>query len=342
VATTAGEDSSVERTETATEAPIAAPPVSPKAMTPGQRLAARKASKAKRKAELKGTADTPVEEIAGEVEKAAAEFTDFWGENQKRILIGIGAFLVVSIGVLLWSRQADSSAAAEADALYAAVELTEAEVDADNASEGSKTEDPVFASAADRAKAAVESFAALQRKYGGSEAAAWGLLGEGAAQLDLGASDKAKEAFENALKQVGDRPALAARALEGLALASEQAGNSEAALGKLDELGKLADGQYRDLAEYHTARLKLAKGERDAAKDLLKGVYDRLSAPEPGTPAYPYLKGQVELSLMELDSSLVDKASMGAGGGFGGPGGMTQEQLQQLLQQLQQKQQGSP
>ena len=83
------------------------------------------------------------------------------------------------------------------------------------------------------------------------------------------------------------------------------------------------------MAEYHLARIKLARGDREAAKTLLKGVYDRLGSPAEGAPKSRFLKGEVEVRLAELDSSLVPA---GGGGQEFSP-----EEIQRLIQQLQQK-----
>src|SRR6185436_6325543 len=93
-------------------------------------------------------------------------------------------------------------------------------------------------------------------------------------------------------------------------IALESSGKLDEALKQLEQLKKYDDGAYKDLAEYHLARFKLASGDRDAAKTLLKGVYDRLGSPAEGAPKSRFLKGEVEVRLAELDSSLVP-----AGGG---------------------------
>jgi hypothetical protein len=121
---------------------------------------------------------------------------------------------------------------------------------------------------------------------------------------------------------------LGARALEGLAIADELAGRTDAAAKRYGEL-KAVD---KDLAEYHLARIALQKGDREGAKALLKGLYDRLSDRPEGAPPSRFLKGEVEVRLAEIDSSLVDKGASGADGQQ-----FSQEQLQRLLEQLRQK-----
>src|SRR5690606_20599967 len=90
-------------------------------------------------------------------------------------------------------------------------------------------------------------------------------------------------------------------------------------------------GADKDLSEYHAARLKLAQGDREGAKALLKPLYDRLSQRADGAPSR-YLKGEVEARLAEIDSTLVERAS---GGGDGQQ--FSQEELQRLIEQLRQK-----
>ena len=125
-----------------------------------------------------------------------------------------------------------------------------------------------------------------------------------------------------------------ARALEGLGIALEAAGKADDAQKRFEELKGFDDGSHKDLAEYHLARLKLAKGDRDGAKTILKEVYDRLNAPAEGAPRSRFLKGEVEARLAELDSSLVP-----AGGSEAQQ--FSQEEIQRLIQQLQQQKGGA-
>jgi hypothetical protein len=326
-----------------------------KGLTPGQRLAAKKAQKSvdKRefKAELKRKEDDaraeeqaeaqrfmaapPEPELPDEVQKVAGDFSEFVQTNRGRILGGIAAVVLGSLAFIVIRNQLGTGSREQAALLTSAIEVANAGVDPDNTT--GKTEDgkPVFKSREDRAKKAAEAFAVAAKDPADSVAAGWAKLGEAAVQVTNGQAAKAEPLYKAVTEQQAAQPALAVRAIEGRGIAEEAAGKADDAAKRYDELKALD----KDLSEYHLARLKLAKGDRDGAKTLLKGVYDRLSNRAEGTPPSRYLKGEVEVRLSELDSSLVDKGASGSDGEQ-----FSQEELQRLIQQLQQQQQkgGSP
>jgi len=326
-------------------------PVVTKGMTPGQRLAAKKAQKAGKKRDLKeeikqreqeaqekaqaeSNAVLPVEPaLPEEVQQVARDFSDFAHEKQGWILGGLAAFVVISALVIIASRFASSGNAEAAEALEAALETSTALIDAENKT--GKTEDgkPVFASRADRNKKSIEAFASVAKKFGDDKVGVWAKLGEAGAQVQAGAYDKARALYEGVYNAHKSDAVIGARALEGLAVSLEALDKRDEAMKRYEELKTLGSNDYtKNTAEYHVARLQLAKGDREAAKKLLKGLYDRLSERAEGEPESKFLKGEVEIRLAEIDSSLVDKGTTSnAGESF------SQEQLQQLLQQLKMK-----
>jgi tetratricopeptide (TPR) repeat protein len=266
------------------------------------------------------------------VQKAATGFTDFMQHNRGRILGAIAAFAVAAVLVMLAQRYMFTGSAEQAAKLAEALEVASAPIDASD--EDGKTDlgDVVYKSRGDRAQKAVAAYEAAIKVDPSSKSAAWASLALAELQLELGKNDEALKLYEKVYSgQKTDNPALAARALEGLAIASEAAGKADEAVKRFEELKTFDNGAQKDLAEYHLGRLKLAGGDKDGAKALLKPLYDRLNERSEGAPQSRYLKGEVEIRLAEIDSSLVDK-------GAGGEGQYSQEEIQRLIEQLRMQQ----
>ena len=336
-----------------TPATASAAPASAKGMTPGQRLAARKAQKAQDKRDFKDELRKRDEEkreqeqeeanrifarpkaeggLPEDVQKVAGSFTHFMQENRMRILGALGVALVGAAVVLLMQRYVFTGSAEQANALAKALELSEAQIDAAATGETNEAGQPVFKTREDREKKAVDAFEATIKQDPKSAAAGWAQVGEASVKLEQGKHDEALKLYESAFTHK-EIPVLASRALEGLAISLEAAGKTDEAIKRYEELKAFNNGTDKDLAEYHLGRLKLAKGDKDGAKALLKPLYDRLGERKEGVPPSRYLRGEVEIRLAEIDSSLVDK-------GAGEPSQFSQEELQRLIQQLQQQQQG--
>lgn len=334
----------------------------PKAMSPGARLAAQRAAKAAAKAAKKAARAAEAEAAAAAdagprkpdaIELAAehrAEVAENWFHTHRLHLLGAVAAIVLAFGgFALWEKYGHASDREAAAALVAALEAANGIVSEDPSAFGTLPSDvEVFATGEARATRALELFREVTGKHPGTPAAAWARLGEGSALLDLGKPAEAREAFEKALREAGGDVTVQARAQEGVAFAFEAEGKPDQALERFQALTRVGEGAFRDLGEYHLARIYLAKGERDRAKDMLKTLVQRLRErdddPRIGAAA-PYVRNQAELRLAELDPTAVPR---GAGGGFGGglPGGLqigggdgpsklSQEQIEALIRNLQ-------
>jgi tetratricopeptide (TPR) repeat protein len=323
-------------------------------LTPGQRLAAKKAQKANKKKDFKAELKRKEEEerdkereeanrifvrnrkaegLPEEVQQAAGTFTHFMQENRARILGAIAAFVVASALVILGQRFLFKADADQAKKLATALEVASAPVDPADEDGKTDTGQAVYKSREERAKKASEGYEAAIKLDPKSKAAAWASLALAEVKLELGKNDEALKLYDSAFtSQKTETPSLAARALEGLAIANEAAGKADEAVKRFEELKTFDNGSQKDLAEYHLGRLKLAKGDKDGAKALLKPLYDRLNEHSEDAPQSRYLKGEVEIRLSEIDSSLVDK---GAGGG---EGQYSQEEIQRLIEQLRMQQ----
>jgi tetratricopeptide (TPR) repeat protein len=348
-----GDDANAEDSASTPPPPGAAQTSGKGNMTPGQRLAARKAAKAQDKRDFKEELRKRDEEkrereqedanrifarpkdeggLPEDVEKVAGSFTHFLQENRVRILSALGVLLVGAAVVLLMQRFVFTGSAEQASALAKALELSSAQVDAAASSPTNEAGQPVFKTREERDKKAIEAFDATIKQDPKSATAGWAQVGEASIQLEQGKHDEALKLYESAFghKEI---PLLASRALEGIGLSLEAAGKTDDAIKRYEELKAFNNGTDKDLAEYHLGRLKLAKGDKDGAKALLKPLYDRLGERKEGVPPSRYLRSEVEIRLAEIDSSLVDK-------GAGEPSQFSQEELQRLIQQLQQQQQG--
>jgi tetratricopeptide (TPR) repeat protein len=332
-------------------------------MTPGQRLAAKKAQKAIQKKDFKAEIVRKEEEardkeredaqrifarpkaepaLPEEMQKVAGDFTDFMQHNRARILGVVAAFVGASALFILGQRFVFTGSAEQASKLGSALELSEAQVDPSDTDGKNDDGEPVFKSRDERLAKSADAFAAVVKQDPKATSAGWASTAEASLKLQQGKFDEAQKLFDAAYSSnKGSVPYLAARALEGSAIALEAAGKSDEAIKRFEELKAFDNGSQKDLAEYHLGRIKLAKGDRDGAKALLKPLYDRLSDhSQANAPANRYLRGEVELRLSEIDSSLVDKgSSMGAGGG---DQQFSEEQIQRLIEQLsrQKQQQG--
>jgi hypothetical protein len=322
-------------------------------LTPGQRLAAKKAQKAVEKREAREERLRSEEEVRlkeqeeadklfgrgpvepalpAEVERAASGFTDFMQANRGRLVGGVVLVLVgvlAAIGVRHFMR---SGAAEQAQKLTQALETANAAIDADDTDGKTDEGKPVFKNEQERATKALAAFDQVARE-GEGPTVTWANLAGGAALVQLGKFEDAQKRYQSLYDANSKQPEVAAVALEGSGIALEGAGKLDEAQKRFEQLAKLEG--HKDLAEYHLARLKLQKGDVEGGKTLLKGLYDRLSAPAEGTPPSRYLRSEVEVRLAEIDSSLVDKAS-----GGGGQQQFSEEQIQRMIEQLQRQQQG--
>lgn len=107
----------------------------------------------------------------------------------------------------------------------------------------------------------------------GKPAGAIARLGLAGALMDLGAFDKAAAEFEAFLAAPGDGAGwLKANALEGLGQALEAQGKLDEAKKRFAELGALGAGDLSAIGKVHEARIAIAKGDKDGARELLAEV----------------------------------------------------------------------
>lgn len=299
----------------------------------GQRLAAAKAAKAAKKIAQRGKEAEVVEEQAVETATVASTWLD---RNRNKLLGAFAAVLLLG-GAFFGIRAMQQKSAAEASQLlWEATEILNASIEApgeedtaEDAVDAETDEDEVtYETIAARADAALAKLDELFASHGDSPAAAWGRLEEGRARYQKGEHAEARTAFEAALAQGGE--ALAPRALEGIAFTYEAEENWDEAVARFEQLRE-EGGALQILADYHLARIHLAKNEEDPAKTKLQAVLEALR--EEDAPELAYVRDQAELRLMAIDSSLVQRDAAGQ---------MDPAEMQRLIEQLtrQQQQQG--
>lgn len=315
------------------------------APTAGQRLAAARAAKAAAKAASRGGAVS-----AGDVavDKATADATH-WLETHGRWLgIVLASGVAVGIAAVAWNSFATSSSAAAGASLHTAIETSTAPIRAAEATPEESDDVPAresFTSVELRAKKALELHRKVGAAHGGSRAAAWARLGEATALLDLGRVGDARAAYQRALNESDGDDIIAWRALEGIGFSYESEQKWRDAVSQYDRLAAVANGAYRDFADYHLARMLLVQGRRDDAKNKLKTLVERLRGrDETEGSRHPFLLTQAEIRLSELDPNAVPRRSAPAMdgmqllGGGGGVDSIPPEQLQEILRRLQESQ----
>lgn len=321
-----------------------------KGLTAGQKLAAQMAAKAAAKAAKKGKAPAAEEQAV----KRATDLAERVGKHAKVLYALLAIGVLVFVGFLLYGQFGHRGEEAAATALLKAVEIANAEIRAadaevpENEPEGTVT----FPTAQARAESALREFQKVARDHAGTVAASWAHLGEAHALLELNRAADARQAFEKARRDGGDDVMIAARAIEGIGFTLEAESKPQDAVQKYQELSRLENGLFRNLADYHLARMYIALHEETRAKELLRALVDRLNSAEGPegelAPASPYVLDQAQVRLAELDPSAAPASRRGAGGpnsggtimgpngpiDIGGAGGNQNEAMQRLIEQL--------
>ena len=309
-------------------------------LTAGQRLAAAKAAKAARKAAKRGRSAEVVETKALKHAEAA---TTWAKQHRRKLIVAVVLVAVAVAGATGWSIYSEEKAQEASTVLWDAVETARAEIVAEGGA--SPDEDTqTYATIEARAERASERYEKVVAQYPSTPAAVWAHLGRGNALYELGEHGDARTAYQKALTEGGDDPIIAWRALEGIGFTYEAEEQWDVAIERFQELGSSAEGAWRDIADYHLARMYLAKNDEARAKETLRELVDRLRGEREGEPQLDYVLAQAELRLAALDPTLVPRAQPAfPGGGFGGGGeggmgdmgDMDPEQLQRILEQLQ-------
>ncbi len=319
--------------------------------TAGQKLAAQMAAKAAQKAAKRGKAPAAEEQA----DKRATDIAHELGKHARLLNIAAAVAVPIGLGFVASSLFGHRGEVEAGRALTKAVAIANANIRA--ADQEAPEDEPegtvTFPTIQARAESALREFQAVTSHHAGTVAASWARLGEAHALLELNRISDARTAFEKARREGGDDPMISARALEGMGFALEAENKPQEAVQKYQELSRLSSGAFRNLADYHLARMYIALHEEVRAKETLRTLVDRLNSAEgPGgelAPASPYVLDQAQIRLAELDPSAVPHARRSAqpssGGTIMGPNGPIEiggaeggagqnEALQRLIEQL--------
>ncbi len=215
---------------------------------------------------------------ADEVPLWAKSSVDWLTRNGKSLALGATLVLAVAGGAVFWAWRRDDQLAKAASAYRDAIEISVATIRAADApaepANAPARHTPTYADRTARAQAALRAFREVENRYGSSPIATLARLSEASTLYDLGRYAEARPIFERLLG--ADAAGQDARVLEGLGFTLEALNENAAALTKFQELGRIQDGAYRDLAGFHQARVEQKLGHNDRARDLLHGVIERL------------------------------------------------------------------
>ncbi|WP_437291424.1 hypothetical protein [Sorangium sp. So ce406] len=280
----------------------------------------------------------PVQLLPGEmVEDALSRMTTGAGRWIKKnfhiLQWGALAALVATGGVLFYLSRADKKDAVSSSALASAVAADRGRVLAEDSRTDEEKELDVtrtFKTSDERSDTALAAYNKVIDEHGGSGAAILAKLGQAGVLLDKKDYAHALEAYSAVVSSplAGADPDVKGRAIEGMGFAKEGKGDLDGALASFKELEAIDMRGYKELAQYHQARIHLAKGESDKAKELLKSAHEKLQAPSTEGPSFQFLGAVVEEMLRKIDPAAVPPRAA-----FGGPKGqsMTPEEIEQLI-----------
>ncbi|MFS8065066.1 MAG: hypothetical protein ACMG6S_01715 [Byssovorax sp.] len=258
-----------------------------------------------------------------------------FGKIQWVILAGIAA----AGGYALYTSQMEKTAAAATDALMAGITVEHGKVMVeDKRSDEEKEYDTskIFKTVDERADAALAAYRKAAAEHPGSAAALLARLGEAGVLLDKRDWAGAIEAYNAVLasKLATNDADVRGRSIEGVGLAKEGKGELDAATASFKELQAIDERGFKELGMYHEARMLLAKGEKDKAKDLLKQIHDKLVVPTPEGKPFRYLETVVDEALRRLDPSALPSKAPVIGGDAKGSA-MSADQMAKIQKMLQ-------
>ena len=285
-----------------TEKSGAEKPMTP--MTPGQRLATAKATKAAKKAAERGRQAEMLEDKALE---RASEARDWVTDHGKTLLLA-GAVVVGAVVLFTaWSAFDSGRTQKAGSALWAATEALSADIRQDVAT--GDEEGSTFETASARAEAALSAFQKVDAEHQGTDASTWAKLGQGRAHAELGQWEEARATYENALSNAEGDPTISVLALDGLVASYEALDQQDEALNKLGSLKNLGK-HVAPAAAYNQGRILLSQGRRDEAKSALLKVIAQLKAED--APELPFIQQQTEALLARLDPNRIKTPSFDA------------------------------
>lgn len=257
----------------------------------------------------------------------------------------IAAVLVVGVagtaGTMYYLDHREAKAGKTTDVLAKAVLTEQAPVIPDDKRpDEQKALDPmpVFPTPEAKSEAVLAAYTKVVDEHPGTGPGILGKLGQAGAYLDKGMADQAFSAYEDVLRSDLAKADVdvRARAMEGKGFALELKKDFDGAMNVFQSL-EAVDKVYADLAKYHQARMHLAKGEKDKAKEILVALNKALEVPTLEGPTTPHLRLVIEETLRGIDPTLV-RPKRAAGGPKGTPSPEELEKIRQQILEMQKKQ----
>jgi predicted negative regulator of RcsB-dependent stress response len=236
-----------------------------------------------------------------------------FGIIQWVVVLGVAG----GIGYKIYSVRHERTVGETSDKLMAGVNAEAASVGEQNTETdrytGLTDSRPHFATEEERLKAAAAAYnAATSSSLGG-----FAKLGEAGVLFDKGKYKEALAAYEAArdsdlAKRDND---VRGRGIEGVGLAQEALGNTDAALKSFRELENSGISGFGVLGIYHQARVSYAKGDVEKAKELITSARKKLedkAKDKPRVPGQPpgYLEASVRDLLAIIDPNAAASMAM--------------------------------
>lgn len=299
---------------------------SPPRDTAGTRLAAKRAAKAAQKASRKGKSNA-VEEATRSMQQAA-----YWFDaHGKKVWLGLGLVVVLGVAWLALVHYLDTKDNDAGNLLRAAVTNSHGLVIAGDETPPEDALVPTFSSAEERANKALAGYRDIANKFGSSNAGHYAALGVANSLFELGKHDEAAREYAKVLEAAGSDVFLRFRALEGSGYALEAQKKYAEALGRFEELGKLGNGAYRPLADYHRARVLVAQGKSADARALLEAsTKAAAAASDDERSRFESVLDATSTLLSELGGRPAERTR----GNLGAGGGLTPDVIEALRKQL--------
>ncbi|MBI4951024.1 MAG: hypothetical protein HY908_03260 [Myxococcales bacterium] len=278
--------------------------------------------------------------------RGASAFTKWLRRSWRWLSWVVLVAIVGGLGAWWYLSRTVSIGAKDSDELYGAVVLEQAGVGEDKRDDEEKKKDPrpVFATADERAQAVADAYATVAAKQGKSGTGLLAKLGEAGGLLEARKYDEAVAAYDVVLASSLAAADLdvRARALEGKGFALEgkrDLDGAEAVFQQLEGLDGADAPGTKQLAALHLGRVLVAKGDRNAAKDLLVAALKDLEVVnleaakvDPENPVKPYrwLPRALERALRAIDPSAVPQRTPPVPPGGKGGAQIPQELLDKL------------
>lgn len=275
-----------------------------------------------------------------------AAFTRWLKNNRRTIEFSVAGLILAGAGYAAWdwystkTRQEASTMLMQGTFNDLGVVETEEDKPA-NPEDAERLKDvdprPRFESYKEKREAALRAYRATADDHGGTGAGILARLGEAGVLLDREDYDGAIKALEAVLATDLAKADETVRmnAKERMGMALEGKGDEAGALAAYQELAGSTLDYYKNMGLYHQARMAVAKGKKDEAKEKLEKLKERIKGKDSlkSTGGDRYLTTQVDALMRVVDPSAAPLT---------GGGEITPEKLRELQEQFEKMRKNAP